>query len=271
MSNAWDTAFNNSAAVANAADWRAEWGTAGQQFRCMYADRLQTTHAYGLHEREVYDVFEPDHSTHGTLIFLHGGYWRALSRRDNHQFAAGPLARGWRVVCMEYPLCPEVSLESLCASVAQGIDTVAEQYAGELVIAGHSAGGHLTALMVSQASALTEATRQRVRRAVSISGLHDLRPMTFTSDLNGTLGLDIARAAALSPALSSPHFAGGLICVVGADELPELKRQSALLANIWTGLGCATQSYELAGEHHFSILEGLKVSGSALTRWVTLG
>lgn len=271
MSNAWDTAFDNSAAVANVGDWRAEWQTAGQQFRLARAGTFEAAQAYGTHEREVYDVFEPDHSARGTLIFLHGGYWRALSRRDNHAFAAGPLARGWRVVFIEYPLCPEVSLVSLCASVTQGIHTVAEQYAGDLVIAGHSAGGHLAAFMVSQASELTDATRQRIRRVVSISGLHDLRPMTFTTDLNGTLGLDLEHAEALSPALSSPQFAGDLICVVGADELSELKRQSALLANIWAGLDCATQSYELAGEHHFSILEGLKASGSALTRWVTLG
>lgn len=271
MSNAWDSAFNNSEAVVNASGWRAEWVTAGQQFRHTYAALFEATQAYGAHKREVYDVFEPGQNAHGTLIFIHGGYWRALSRHDNHQFAAGPLAQGWRVVFVEYPLCPEVSLESLCASVTRGVNKIAERYAGDLVIAGHSAGGHLTAFTVSQLSTLTEATRRRVRRAVSISGLHDLRPMTFTTDLNGTLGLDLERAAAASPALSSPYFGGDLICVVGVDELTELKRQSALLANIWTGLGCKTQAYELAGEHHFSILEGLKASGSALTRWVTLG
>lgn len=270
MDNAWDSAFNNSTAVADSDDWRADWETTGARFRRDHADAFQATSAYGGHDREAYDVFEPDDSAHGTLIFIHGGYWRALSRRDNHAFAAGPLARGWRVVFLEYPLCPEVTLESLCASVTQGIDTIAGQYAGDLVLAGHSAGGHLATFAVSQASALSDTTRQRVRRALSISGLHDLRPMTFTTDLNATLGLDLMRASALSPALSSPHFGGDVICLVGADELPELRRQSALLANIWAGLNCATQSYALAGEHHFSILEGLKSAGSALTRWATL-
>lgn len=270
MDNAWDSAFNNSMAVADADDWRANWEAAGQQFRRARADTFKAAQTYGPHEREVYDVFEPDDSARGTLIFIHGGYWRALSRRDNHAFAAGPLARGWRVVFLEYPLCPEVTLESLCASVTRGIDTIATRYAGDLVLAGHSAGGHLTTLMVSQAATLADSTRQRIRRALSISGLHDLRPIAFTTDLNATLELDRARATALSPALSSSQFGGDLICVVGADELSELKRQSALLANIWAGLDCPTQSYELAGEHHFSILEGLKASGSALTRWVTL-
>lgn len=271
MSNAWDKAFSNREAVADAGDWLTAWTAASQVFDQAHAGSLTCGRAYGEHEREVYDVVEPEGTAQGTLIFIHGGYWRSLSRYDNHPFAAGPLACGWRVVLIEYPLCPEVSLASLCASVARGLNTVAEQYTGDLVIAGHSAGGHLTALMVSQLSDVNPATRRRIRRAVSISGLHDLRPMTFTTDLNGTLGLDMAQAAALSPALSSPDFSGDLLCVVGAAELPELRRQNTLLANIWTGLGCMTEAHELAGEHHFSILEGLKTSGSALTRWVTLG
>jgi len=270
MSHVWDIAFDNGRAVADSKEWIARWDDEGRAFRHAHAGELDIEHSYGPHAREAFDVFEPANEAQGTLVFIHGGYWRALSRRDNHQFAAGPLARGWRVVFLEYPLCPEVTLESLCESVAIGINTVAEQYEGDLVIAGHSAGGHLTAFMTSHASALTGATRQRIRRAVSISGLHDLRPMTFTNDLNGTLGLDRDRASAASPALLSPHFSGDLVCVVGADELPELRRQSALLANIWTGLGCTTRAFELAGEHHFSILEGLKTPGHALTRWVTL-
>ncbi|MGB7758060.1 MAG: hypothetical protein WBL23_18565, partial [Salinisphaera sp.] len=78
------------------------------------------------------------------------------------------------------------------------------------------------------------------------------------------------RATVASPALQAPDLTGDLICVVGGDELPELKRQTHLLANIWTGLGVTTRAAELAGEHHFSVLEALRSPATALTRWATL-
>lgn len=268
MSNAWDSAYDNRAAVADADAWLAAWQADGEAFRAAHAARM-SRRDYGVHEREFIDIFEPEAKAIGTLVFIHGGYWRSLAAGENHQFAAGPLARGWRVAFIEYPLCPDVSLESLCDSVVAAIGDVADTVAGDLVLAGHSAGGHLVTHAVTEHAGLTDAVRSRIRRVVSISGLHDLRPLARTTDIGGTLSLDEDRAAGLSPTLARPAFAGDLLCVVGADELAELKRQSHLLANIWTGLGLATQSQEMAGEHHFSIVEALRAPHTALTRWVT--
>ncbi|WP_423821769.1 alpha/beta hydrolase [Salinisphaera sp. SPP-AMP-43] len=268
MSNDWDHAYDNRAAVADASDWLAHWQADGQAFR---AEHTATQHTYGTDAREVFDLFVPDRdSPHGTLIFLHGGYWRSLARTENHQFAAGALARGWRVAFVEYPLCPNVTLESLTDSVIAGIQAVADTIDGPLVLAGHSAGGHLVSHAVTTHSGLLAAARQRIQRVISISGLHDLRPIAATTDINGTLGLSSDRATALSPALQAPDLPGDLICVVGSDELAELKRQNALLANIWTGLGVPCRAIELAGEHHFSVLEALRSPATALTRWATL-
>lgn len=270
MSNIWDRAYDNHAAVAEADDWLANWQTDAGVFRdqCRAGQPLERT--YGVDDREVFDLFEPENEAVGTLIFIHGGYWRALSRDINHQFAAGALARGWRVAFVEYPLCPDVTLESLADSVIAGIQAVADDVEGPLVLAGHSAGGHLVTYAVTAHSGLLAAARRRIRRVISISGLHDLRPIAATTDINGTLGLSEHRAAAVSPALQSPALSGDLICVAGADELPELKRQTHLLANIWTGLGVTSRAVELAGEHHFSVLEALRSPATALTRWATL-
>lgn len=269
MINDWDRAYDNRAAVEDAADWLVQWRTDAEAFRAGLAPDSARAHSYGEHDREVFDIFTPSDNAAGTLVFVHGGYWRAMACADNHQFAAGPLARGWRVAFVEYPLCPEVTLESLADSVIAGIQGVADAVDGPLVLAGHSAGGHLVTHAVTARSGLDAATRRRIRRVISISGLHDLRPIAATTDINGSLGLDPQRAAEASPALRLPELDGDLICVVGADELPELKRQGALLANIWTGLGISCQAVELPGEHHFSVLEALRSPATALTRWAT--
>ncbi|MES1936358.1 alpha/beta hydrolase [Salinisphaera hydrothermalis] len=269
MRNAWDRAYDNRAAVTDAEDWLAAWEHDADVFRAQLGENQPAERTYGVDAREVFDLFEPDGDAAGTLIFVHGGYWRALSRELNHQFAAGALARNWRVAFIEYPLCPDVTLESLADAVIAGIHAVAGEVDGPLVLAGHSAGGHLVTHAVTAHSGLLASARRRIRRVISISGLHDLRPIVATTDINGTLGLSEHRATVASPALQSPNLDGDLICVVGGDELPELKRQTYLLANIWTGLGVTTRAVELAGEHHFSVLEGLRSPATALTRWAT--
>ncbi|RJS94143.1 alpha/beta hydrolase [Salinisphaera sp. Q1T1-3] len=267
MSNDWDRAYDNRGAVADADDWIAAWQADGEAFRRAHESRIHRR-AYGLQAREFVDYVEPaDTQPQGTLVFVHGGYWRSMAVEANHQLAAGPLARGWRVAFIEYPLCPDVSLESLCDSVLAAIGDIADRVDGDLTLAGHSAGGHLVTHAVTEHAGLPDPVRARIQRVISISGLHDLRALARTTDIGGTLALDEGRAAALSPALARPAFAGDLLCVVGADELPELRRQSHLLANIWTGLGQTTAAHEIAGEHHFSIIEALRAPNTALTRW----
>jgi hypothetical protein len=84
--------------------------------------------------------------------------------------------------------------------------------------------------------------------------------------MNETLRLSEAEAVAESPALLSPIDGVSLSCVVGADERPEFRRQTALLANIWTGLGANARVIEVSGENHFSIIAGLEKADGALTR-----
>ncbi len=103
--------------------------------------------AYGDHPREIYDVF-PGIIGGPMHIFIHGGYWRALSK-DDHSFVAPPFnAAGATVVMMNYPLCPEVTLSSLVASVMKGvahaISNAADYGASpdRVHVSGHSAGGH---------------------------------------------------------------------------------------------------------------------------------
>src|SRR5262245_38189130 len=136
---------------------------------------------------------------------------------------------------------------------------------GPIFLTGHSAGGHLATRMISVTSPLPEALRARIRNTVSISGVHDLRPMMRLA-IQADLKLDEAEAIAESPALLRPLEGARLTCWVGAAERGEFVRQNALLANVWIGLGAATAVVEEADRHHFNVIDGLAAPDHALTR-----
>ena len=137
--------------------------------------------------------------------------------------------------------------------------------AGPLLLSGHSAGGHLVTRMISETSPLPEPVRARVRNTVSISGLHDLRPLMNTA-MNATLRIDAAEAQTESPALLQPLPAARVTCWVGGAERPEFIRQNALLANVWIGLGAQTCAIEEPGRHHFNVIDGLADQRHPLVR-----
>ena len=117
--------------------------------------------------------------------------------------------------------------------------------------------------MVCENSPLPQEVRTRIERIVSISGLHDLRPLLFHS-MNDDLGLDAEIAAAESPALSAPGPDVEVTAWVGANERPEFLRQSALLAESWRGQGLQAKFVADPERHHFDVIDGLKAADHPL-------
>ena len=174
------------------------------------------------------------------------------------------MARGWAVAVPSYNLCPDVSITEITREVGAAITSAAEMVTGPLCLTGHSAGGHLVTRMVTSTSPLPAAVRARIRHTLSISGVHDLRPLLRTA-MNTTLKLDEAEAQRESPALLVPLTGTRLTCWVGAAERSEFIRQSALLANAWTGLGAHTACVQEPDRHHINVIDGLREGRSALT------
>lgn len=254
----WSAAYNNRAAVPEVGAWMAATAAASQAFRAAYPGPVDADVAYGAHERERYDLWHPQGQARGTLVFFHGGYWRAGDKASYWHLAQRPLAAGWRVAFITYPLCPAVTLAQITASAQQAVEHLAHHVAdGPLVFSGHSAGGHLVTWLASAASTLPAAVRSRITRVVSLSGVHDLRPMRQSDELNVDLRLSPEDAATLSPVLHAPAGQFELVCVAGSAELPEFRRQSLLLAALWAGLGVATRAVEIDGANHFTLLDAL--------------
>lgn len=267
----WDLAYSNRAAVTNTAEWMAETAEKAIRFRGEHqSSRLDVAYAPG--PRRDFDIFEPETAALGTLIFIHGGYWRAGTRQEHSHFAAGALSRGWRVAIPEYPLCPDVRVNEISHLMTQATEAIASHCPdGQIVLSGHSAGGQLATYVVSEGSGLSRHTRQRLRLVVSLSGVHDLRPLLFTNDLNGSLRLDQREADEFSSVLRRPGHDFQLACVCGGDELPEFRRQNALLANMWQGFGLSCDAIEYEGRNHFTLLDLMSDRDSAMTRLLTNG
>ncbi len=252
----WDDAYANGAHIAGAADYPPRWAREAEAFRAGLGPRARLDLPYGGKARNRYDLFLPESAPKGLVVFVHGGYWRAFDKSTWSWLAAGPLARGWALAMPSYTLAPDARISEITQEIAAAVTAAGEEIEGPIRLTGHSAGGHLVSRMNCADAPLADGTAGRIERTISISGVHDLRPLIRT-EMNADLRLDAEEAAAESPALLPVREGARVICWVGAAERPEFVRQSALLANVWTGLGARMSAVETQGEHHFDVIDGL--------------
>lgn len=257
----WTAAYDNAAHVADSAAYGPRWEADAAAFRDALGERARIGLPYGGGARQMLDLFLPEGTPRGLVVFIHGGYWRARSRSDWSHLSAGLLAHGWAVAMPGYTLCPAATLPDIRDEIVAAVARAAELVAGPILLTGHSAGGQLATRAICTDAGLRPL--DRVAGVVSISGLHDLRPLLRTAMAND-LRLDPVTARAESPALLTPAPGIPVAAWVGGAELPEFRRQAALLANAWFGLGVATALAEDPGANHFTVIAPLADPGSPL-------
>mgnify|MGYP000252851928 FL=1 len=250
----WEDAFANAAHIEGGMAFPEKWTAQAEAFRRQAAGEMDIP--YGDGPRERFDLFRPAGVARGLAVFVHGGYWLSFDKSSWSHLAGGALASGWAVAMPSYPLAPDARIRDMTLAVGRAVTRAAEFVDGPIRLAGHSAGGHLVSRMICDDSPLTGSVAERVERVVSISGLHDLRPLRLHS-MNGQLGLDADEATAESPALRSPRPGSEVIAWVGACERPEFLRQSALLVEAWTRKGLNARLVADPGRHHFDVIDGL--------------
>ncbi|HEX6442242.1 MAG TPA: alpha/beta hydrolase, partial [Stellaceae bacterium] len=195
-----DAGYDNRAAKPNLAEVKADWNKRGASIRREHPRHLDL--AYGEARRERLDLFLADAPKAPTLAFIHGGYWQlAESDKENYTFIAeGLLANGINLAMIEYTLAPAARMDQIVAEVRHAVGWLHGHLAeydadpGRIYVAGHSAGGHLTAMAM---------TLPVVRGGLAISGIYDLEPIRLNY-LNEKLGLDEAEAERNSPLLHLP-------------------------------------------------------------------
>ena len=268
---AWlERMYNNRALVPDHMDYLQRWADESARVRASQPCVLDV--AYGTGAGETLDIFpsaRPAAAGTPVLVFIHGGYWRSLDKAD-HSFIAPPFNQsGMCVVVVNYALCPgtpqaPVNIPHIVRQMEKAVAWVArniEAHGGDarrITVAGHSAGGHLAAMLLTSVWPLIGAGLPDglVRNALSISGLHDLEPLMHTPFLQEALHLTDQHVLQDSPArLLAPEH-GILYCVAGGDESEEFHRQNGLVQQAW-GTHYVPRAQMLWGLNHFTILNAL--------------
>jgi arylformamidase len=266
----FDAQYNNRARIPEHPAILREWDERSHHARASLACTLDL--AYGGELSERLDVFTPIAAGAPVLVYIHGGYWRALDKRDQSFVATPFVAAGAMVVLPNYALCPAVGIEHIVLQLVQSLAWVwrhAADYGGDasrIVVAGHSAGAHLAAMMLAceWPAVARELPADLVKGALAVSGVFELEPLRHAPFLAPDLHLDAALARKLSPA-AMPAPRGRLVAVVGGDESEEFKRQSALIADVW-GSRAVSVCEEVPGRHHMNVLHALAEPGSRTHR-----
>ncbi|MFB9173188.1 alpha/beta hydrolase [Roseibium salinum] len=255
----WDDAYANAAHIPGAADYPPRWTQEAETFRKTWIEK-DLGIVYGDTDRQRMDIFHPEGVSKGLVVFVHGGYWLRFDKSYWSHFASGCLGRNWSVCLPSYDLAPDVRIADITRQIGRCISRAAERISGPIRLTGHSAGGHLVTRMMSEDTPLMPEVLNRIEKVVSISGLHDLRPLRNTR-MNDTFKMSEEDAVAESPALKKPAGPCPVVAWVGGAERPEFIRQSRLLAEAWPNAGF----HEDQGRHHFDVIDGLKDPDSELT------
>lgn len=263
--SAWlDAQYDNRARVPDFASYFERWRAASALARQAQGTTLDLR--YGDGEGETLDLFPPSVPVDGpapVLVFIHGGYWRSLSKADHSFVAPAFNAAGALVVVPDYALAPAVSVEHITLQMARALAWVWRhigEHGGDprrIAVVGHSAGGHAAAMMLScrWPQLAPDLPASLCTRAMAISGLFDLEPLRHTTILQPDLQLTRASVARLSPAFF-PRPKGRLYAVVGGDESDEFLRQNSLIRDVW-GPTSVPVCETLARSNHFSVLHNL--------------
>ena len=230
--------------------------------------------AYGPTIDETLDIFPAPQPNAPVFVFIHGGYWRALSSKEFSGVALGLQALGITTVVINYALCPRVTIDEIVrqtrAALAWTLRNIG-QYGGDpsrVAIGGHSAGGHLTAMALQTEWAQDYGLPQDpFVAAIPFSGLFDIEPLRY-SYLQPQIQLDEGTIRRNSPAFSVRPCKTPLWITWGGAETSEFARQAQIYHQAWTNAGNVSELHAVPGANHFTVIAGFENSDSEVCKWL---
>jgi arylformamidase len=264
-----DPEYNVRVQIPQFADFFARWKRSALETRESLKPRLDLP--YGPASAETLDFFAAAAAAAPLLIFIHGGYWRALDKADFSWVAPGFVAAGISVAVVNYGLAPKTPVPEIVNQMRRAcvwLHGNALRLGADpqrIFCSGHSAGGHLTGMMLATDwPALSPALPRRLLAgALTVSGVFDLQPLTHAEFLRADLELDETAARAISPAFLPLRNDAPLLRAVGALESAEFHRQSRLIAAHWPSV-IAADLLDVPGCNHLSVCDALATPGNVL-------
>jgi arylformamidase len=252
--------YDNRARVPEAPALLSRWAEASALARAQSTCELDVP--YGDGPNETLDVFPAASPDAPVMVFFHGGYWRTLDKSDVSFVAPGFVARDVTVVVPNYALCPAVTIETICRQAAAATAWALRRRVGgtapsRVVVAGHSAGGHLAAMLMACRWKMLgdDLPPSPLAGGLGLSGLYDLEPLRHEPFLQADLQLTEAQVRRCSPAFF-PRSRSRFYAVVGLDESEAFIRQSRLLRDNW-GPTSVPVCETVPGMNHFTLLHSL--------------
>jgi arylformamidase len=267
--------YNNRALVPEHAEIFERWTASAAEARAKLKPQLDVP--YCATPKQTLDIFPAHHApSHGprvhppVLMFIHGGYWRSLDKSDFSHLATPWVKSGVTFVPINYDLCPAVTMEEIvrqCLSAVTWLFMHAGQFGADphrIYVAGHSAGGHLVAMLLAALFPRWHGTLPPdiIKGGVAVSGLYDLDPIRRAPFLNASLTLTPERADKMSPVLLPPATHAPLITAVGGEESSEFKRQNRMIGQAWKQVVRA--DIPCPGMNHFTVCDALADTDHAL-------
>jgi arylformamidase len=229
---------------------------------------------YGPTLAETLDIFPADAPNAPVFVFVHGGYWRALSSKDFSCVALGLQPLGITTVVVNYALCPTVTIDEITRQVRAAVAWTHRHiasYGGDpqrIALGGHSAGAHLTAMSLQ--------TRWRedyglppdpLAAAVLVSGVYDIAPLRF-SYLQPMIQLSEGIIRRNSPLFGVRPCVTPIWVNWGSEETSEFARQAHAFHATWLKAGNAGELSDLPGADHYRGIHGFEDLGSRLCQWL---
>jgi arylformamidase len=257
--------YNNRALVPEHGEYFARWQRDSEFVRATLMGAIDLP--YGRDARHRIDLFSAGPKARGTLVFIHGGYWRSLDKNMFSWLAASWNAAGINVALPNYRLAPSVRIDDIVDDVIAAMNWLFANgfkhgvATDRVVVGGHSAGGHLTGALFATPHSKLQFDPARIVGGVPFSGVFDFAPLRQFS-FNADFRLDEDSVARLNLYDKRPTLAAPLVIAAGAGESSEFQRQSRLLADAWAA---QTKSLLLLpGLNHFSIVDAFAERGQPL-------
>jgi arylformamidase len=227
---------------------------------------------YGDTPGQMLDIFPAARKGAPVHVFIHGGYWRSLDKGIYSHIAGPMVAAGATVVLPNYDLCPQVRITDIVQQMRRAIVWVYKNIAKHngdpksIYVSGHSAGGHLTGMMISTDwSKEGQLPKDLIKGSAPLSGLFDIEPHRH-SQLQPDIRLTAKEAKAMSPMYLLPLAKGPSIVAVGGAESDLFHWQSLEYAARLRLCGIKAEYVSTPGDNHFGITDRLGNARHPLTK-----